>query len=115
MSDEPGVPKSDRQEPGGSTSDCLMLIPKDICPKSNRQEPRASKHNHLTIVLKKIYNIQTHNNITAPFKNNKYETYIMQKCNGFAPKIRRHHQKYVYVKTLCTPFVSHLITGVRLS
>ena len=34
---EPRGPKSDHQEPGGSMSECIRLVPKKIFPKSNRQ------------------------------------------------------------------------------
>ena len=37
MTREPGVPKSYCQEPLCSTSDCITLVPKEICPKYNRQ------------------------------------------------------------------------------
>ena len=88
MSHEPRGPKYDRQEPVGSTSDCLTLLPKEIRPKSNRQEPKGSKSNPLTIVLKNICHMLTQNKITAPFINNMNGKDITQKCNGL-------HQKYI--------------------
>ena len=80
----------DRQEPGGSTSDSLMLIPKKTYPKSNRQESGGSTSDRINLILhvKKIRHICAHNKITAPFINNTHEIKITQKCNGM-------HRKYV--------------------
>ena len=50
---EPGGPKFNHEEPGGSMNDCLTLVPKETHPKSNRKEPVGSTSDHLTIVLNK--------------------------------------------------------------
>ena len=59
-------PKYNLQEPRGSTSDCLTLIPKETCQKYNHQEPIGSTSGRLTFVLKKITHVYTQNNIAAP-------------------------------------------------
>ena len=55
MSNEPRVPKLNCQEPRGSTSDCLTLVPKETFQKSNRQEPVGSTSERITFLLKKIH------------------------------------------------------------
>ena len=55
MSHEPGGPKSNRQEPGGSTSECLTIVPKDTYPKSNPQEPVGSPSDCLKFILKETW------------------------------------------------------------
>ena len=74
MSHEPGGPKSNRQEPGGSTSDYLTLVPKETCQKSNHQEPVGSTYEGLTLVPKNICYVHTQNKILAPYIINTYET-----------------------------------------
>ena len=69
-SHEPGGPKYNRQDTGGSTSDCLTIVPKEKLQKSNRQEPVGSTSDRLTLVLKKIRHIRTHNKIAAPLISN---------------------------------------------
>ena len=51
MISEPGGPKSNHQEPRGSTADCLTLIPKEIWKKSNPQELAGSTYDQLRFVL----------------------------------------------------------------
>ena len=74
MSHEPRGPKSTRQEPGGSTSECLTLAWKDTIQKFNRQEPVSSTSDWLTLVLKKIRHVKTKNMITSPSISNTYIT-----------------------------------------
>ena len=66
-SHEPGGPKPTHQEPRGSTSDCITLVPRKTCHKSDRQEPLGSTSDRLVLVLRKIYHVQTQNNITEPY------------------------------------------------
>ena len=94
MSHETGGPKSEHQEPRGSTSDCLTLTPKEICPEPNHQEPGGSTSDHLKLVLKKIRHTCTHNNSEEPFINNKNKTDITKKCNGL-------HQTYADITKIC--------------
>ena len=108
MSHEPIVPKSGRQKLGGSTYECLTIVPKNTCPKSNRQEPGGSISGHITLVINNKRYIRTQNNITSPFINNTHELDITQHFNGM-------HQKYIVTRTQCIPFVSHLITGIQFS
>ena len=56
-SHEPRGPEYYHQEPGGSTSDCLILVPKEICPRSNRQKPVGSTCDIPTVVLIKILHV----------------------------------------------------------
>ena len=72
MSHEHRVPKSNRLEPGGSTSECLTLLPKDTYPNPDCQEPVVSTSNRLTLVPNKIRHVCTHNKIAEPSINNKY-------------------------------------------
>ena len=88
ISHEPGGPKSNCQELGGSTSDCIMIIPKEIFQKSNRQELVGSTSRRLAFVLKKIRHIITQNNFEAPFISNTYESYTKKNNNSL-------HRKYV--------------------
>ena len=88
ISHEPERPKYNRQEPGGSMSDCFMLVPKETCPKSNRQEPIGSTSDCVTLVINKIRHVHTHNKIAAPLINNTHKTDITKKCNSL-------HQKYI--------------------
>ena len=50
MIHEPGVPNFDHQEPGCSTSECLVRVPKERCPKSNYQKPGGSTSDLLMLV-----------------------------------------------------------------
>ena len=88
MSHKPGYPKSNHQEPGGSTSDCLTLLPNETCPKSDRQKPTSSTFERITLVLKKIHHVRSQNKIMAPFINDTHEIDITQSCNSL-------HIKYV--------------------
>ena len=87
-SHEPKVPKSNHKKPRGSTPDCIPIVPTETCPKSNRQEPVGSTSDRLTLVLKKIHHIRTHNNIVTPFINNTHEKEITKNYNSL-------HQKYI--------------------
>ena len=71
MISEPGGPKSNHQEPRGSTADCLTLIPKEIWKKSNPQELAGSTYDRLTFLLN-IFQLRTQNKITAPYMINTY-------------------------------------------
>ena len=108
MSQELRSPNYDRQEPGGSMSECLTLVQKKMFPKSNRQESRGSIYDRLPLIINKIHHTCTKNNITAPFNNSKHEIYITQKCIGM-------NQKYFDIRTLCRSLASHSITGIRIS
>ena len=111
MSHEPWGPKYNRQETGSSTFDGIMLVRKETCPKSNCQEPVGSTSNHLTLVLKKSRHAYTHNKITAPFINNTHKTYIPQKCNILYQKYAAitknmwtsEHNSYLLVNINTTP------------
>ena len=92
MSHEPGGPKSNRQNNGGSTYDCITLVPKATCQKYNRLEPLGSTSDRLTFVLKQICHVRTENKIMAPSISNTYETDIMQNCDSL-------DFKYVEIKT----------------
>ena len=66
VSHEPVGPKSDHQEPIGSTPDFLTIVPKDTCQKSNCKELVASTYDRSTLVIKKIPHVRTQNKIIAP-------------------------------------------------
>ena len=72
MSHEPRCPKSNIQEFGDSTSDCIPLVPKESCQKSNRLEPIGSTSDRITSAIKKICHVQNQNKITAPSISNTY-------------------------------------------
>ena len=59
MIHEPGSPKSNHQNPGGSTSDCLTLVTKKICPKSNSKETVGSTSDRLVLMLNTIRHVCT--------------------------------------------------------
>ena len=97
MIHEHGRPKSNSQEPRGSLSDYITLVPKDTCQNTNHQKPVGSTYDLLALIIKKIHPVRTHNNITAPSINNTHEIDITQNCNilhqknADINKIRRHH------------------------
>ena len=74
MSHEPVGPKSNQQEPGGSTSDCITLITKKKCINSNSQESVGSTSDRLMIILNTIHHICTQKKVKEPFINNMYVT-----------------------------------------
>ena len=57
MNCEPGGPKYNCQEPVGSTSDCLTLVPKETFQKSNLQEPVGSTSDRLVLMLNTIRHV----------------------------------------------------------
>ena len=88
MSHEPGRPNSVHQEPVGSKTECITIVPNNTFPKSNPQETSGSTYDRLALVLNNIRHICTQNSITALFINNTKKTDIREKYNGL-------HQKYV--------------------
>ena len=64
----------------------VLLVPKETCTKSNCQEPGGSTSDRLMIVLKKIHHMRAQNKITAPFINNKQKTDTTLKCNSLHQK-----------------------------
>ena len=83
---ESGEPNYNFPEPGGSSSNCLTLVPKETCQKSNYKEPIDSKSDCNTIIGNMICHMNTHNKIVTQFYINTHETYITQKCNSLHRK-----------------------------
>ena len=70
-------------------------------PKSDHQEHRIPTYDHLTILLNKIHNIHTYNNIKASFNNITRGMDMIQKSECSAPVIQGQKNT---MQRFCKPF-----------